>query len=271
MKYLSTHRARSLLIGLILVTSSCQKVIEIPIEDDNQVYIVEGVLKDRDSASYFKVSKSVNIYADVTHEDVSAAIIGVTDENNQTWVFNEDPAEPGLYVNYDFVAVENMTYSLTASVDGNIITSSSFSKKKPILDSIYTKPNTLDIEEPISQWVFYHSTDRVDEQNNYRLRIWVNGKEPDQYYIGNDYYINGETYEAQFFLADAYPGDTVHVEMLEMDPTVYRYFYGLQNTLTTGAFSPAPANPPSNLSCESTEVHGYFGVFMTQVDSMIVQ
>lgn len=270
MKLLFIHRNWAILISILLLVTSCQKVIELPIEDEEDVYILEGVLKDRDSTSFFKVSKSVNIYSSVTHEDISSAIIAVTDENNQTWVFDEDPAEPGAYYNYNFVAVENMTYSLTASVDGNIITASSFSKQKPVMDSIYAKPNDLDFEAPYSQWIFYHSTDRVEEQNNYRLRIWINGEEPDQYYIGNDYYINGETYEAQFFLADAFSGDTVRVEMLEMDPEVYDYFYGLQNTLTTGAFSPAPANPPSNLTCESVEIHGFFGVFMTQLDSMIV-
>ena len=230
----------------------------------------EGVLKNRDSASYFKVSKTVGIYEEPTNEKVSGASITVTDENMVSWVFTEDPQETGTYVNHNFNAVEDMTYSLTAEVEGNIITATSFSKKLPILDSIYNRPNPLDLEEPLSHWVFYHSTDRVEEVNYYRLRIWLNGKEPSQYYIGNDYYINGETYEAQFFTADAYVGDTVVVEMLEMDPDVYAYLYGLQNTLTTGPFSPSPANPPSNLNCE-VEVQGYFGVYMTQVDTLIVE
>ncbi|MBD3638367.1 MAG: DUF4249 domain-containing protein [Crocinitomicaceae bacterium] len=270
MIHLFFHNKLTVVLIGALVLSSCQKVIEVEIDEDDQVYVFEGVLKDRDSTSFFKVSKTVNIYENATHEIVSGAVITVQDENSVSYSFSEDPADPGTYINNNFAAVENMTYYLTANVEGHIITSSSFSKQKPILDSIYARPNQLDQNTPQSKWIFYHSTDRVEEENYYRLRIWINGKEPSQYFIGNDYYINGETYEAQFFTADAYPGDKIDVEMLEMDPKVYDYLYGLQNTLTTGPFSPAPANPPSNLECD-IEVQGYFGVYMTQTASMIVQ
>jgi Domain of unknown function (DUF4249) len=252
-----------------ILISSCEKVIEVQIDNEEQVYVFEGVLKDRDSTSFFKVSKTVGIYDQMSNQVVSGASIMVQDANMSSWTFTEDVSELGTYRNFNFSAVENMTYSLSASVDGNLITSTSFSKRKPILDSIYARPNPLHPGQPQSNWIFYHSTDYVDETNYYRLRIWVNGDEPSQYYIGNDFYINGETYEAQFFTADAFPGDTVLVEMLEMDEDVYDYIYGLSNTLTTGAFSPAPANPPSNLNSQ-VRVLGYFGVYMTQVDSIIV-
>lgn len=270
MKCLFIHRKFALIFCAVLLISSCEKVIVVPIDEEDTVYVFEGVLKDRDSTSFFKVSKSVDIYSNSNSEALSGASIEVTDLNMQSWFFTEDVNEPGTYLNNNFAAEENMTYSLNANLDGHSMTSSSFSKKKPIMDSIYAKPNELDLEAPFSKWIFYHSTDHVDEENYYRLRIWVNGKEPSQYYMGNDFYINGITYEAQFFTADAFSGDSINVEMLEMDPYVYNYFYGLQNTLTTGAFSPAPANPPTNLSCETAEVHGYFGVFMTQYDSLIV-
>lgn len=253
-----------------LVGFSCEKVIDVPINEEDITIVFEGVLKDRDSASYFNVSKTVGIYQDAQNERVSGATITVTDQNMVNYTFTEDPQEKGHYINHNFNAVENMTYQLTADVEGNLITSTSFSKKKPILDSIYAKPNFLDQNTPQSLWVYYHSTDWVDETNFYRLRIWHNGYEPSQYYIGNDFYINGETYEAQFFGVDTYPGDTVIVEMLEMDPDVYDYIYGLSNTLTTGPFSPAPANPPSNLESE-INVLGYFGVYMTQIDTLYVQ
>ena len=270
MKYLFIHRNWLGLVAAVLIISSCQKVIEVPINEEDDIYIIEAVMKDRANESFIKASKSVNIYSSMTQELISGASFTVTDDNMQSWVFTEDPGEPGTYLNNSFIVQENTTYTIDAVIEGHAVTGTSYSKKDPIMDSIYARPNELDIEAPYSQWIFYHSTDRVDEQNNYRLKIWINGEQPDQYYIGNDYYINGETYEAQFFLADAYQGDTVKVEMLEMDEHVYTYFYGLQNTLTTGAFSPAPANPPSNLKCETAPVNGYFGVFMTQIDSMIV-
>lgn len=270
MKFLYTHKARILIVAVFASLGlSCEKVIDVSIEDQESIIVFEGVLKDRDSASYFNVSMTGGVYESTNFEKVSGATITVQDQNMVSYVFTEDPLSPGHYVNYNFNAQENSTYMLNASVNGHLITASTFSKKKPILDSIYAKPNFLDTEPPISNWVYYHSTDYVDETNYYRLRIWHNGNEPSQYYIGNDYYINGQTYEAQFFGVDTHPGDTAIVEMLEMDPDVYNYIYGLSNTLTTGPFSPAPANPPTNLNAE-VEVQGYFGVYMTQIDTLIV-
>lgn len=239
------------------------------IENEPSRIVFEGVLKDRDSSSYFNISKTVGIYGDEDNlPKVSGATITVFDNLGGQFSFVEDPLTPGTYLNHNFVAQPNTIYNLVADVEGESITSTSFSKTPPVIDSIYGRPNQLDIEAPFSQWIFYHSTDQVLEANYYRLRIWHNGKEPSQYYIGNDYYINGQTYEAQFFGVDAFPGDTIFIEMLEMDESVYNYIYGLSSTLTTGAFSPAPSNPPSNLEGNAI---GYFGVYMTDTASMIVQ
>jgi hypothetical protein len=257
-----------LLLVVFLILVSCQKVIDLPIEVENSQIVFEGVLKNRDSASYFNLSRTSGIYEGEDFNPISNAAITVYSSQGGVYQFVEDPSSLGTYLNHSFVAQPNTTYSMAATVDGEHIVASSFSKSAPVIDSLYTRPNQLDFEAPFSQWVFYHSSDPVDEENYYRLRIWHNGKEPSLYYIGNDYYINGQVYEAQFFGVDAFAGDTVFVEMQEMDPDVYDYIYGLSNTLTTGPFSPAPSNPPSNLDGNAI---GYFGVYMTDTMSLIVQ
>ena len=268
--YLNKYRLAVLM--LVVGFTSCEKVIEVEIDESEQVIVMEGVLKDRDSLSYFLISKTIPIYEENEFEMVSGAEIIVSDQNGVDYVFSEDLSFPGHYVNYDFVAKENHTYYLTAEVQGQIITSSSFSKTKPVIDSIGYQlfsfgqgqnQDTVYIPE-------YYSHDPADEKNFYRLRIWINNEEEKEYYIGNDYYINGQSYDAQFFGANADLGDTVFIEMLEMDEDVYDYFYGLSNTLITGAFSPAPANPPTNLESEG-KVTGYFGVFMTDTMSTILE
>ena len=266
-------RSKYRLITLSLVGSllfSCQKVIEIPINEEEQKIVFEGVLKDRDSLSFFNVSKTSSIYETESFETVSGATIIVSDEYGNEFVFNDDSEQAGRYVNYSFIAQENTTYYLTAIVEGESITSSSYSKTKPVIDSLSYQ--VVSYGQGSQQVTFYlpeyYSKDPVDEQNNYRLRIWINGEEENQYYIGNDFYINGQTYDAQFFGAGAEVGDSIFVEMLEMDEDVYDYIYGLSNTLSTGAFSPAPANPPSNLEGNAI---GYFGVYMTDTMSMVIE
>ncbi|UKN03357.1 DUF4249 domain-containing protein [Paracrocinitomix mangrovi] len=250
---------------------SCEKVIEVPIDDQDQAIVVEAVMKDRQGASFVKLSKTSGIYEPYGFEKVSGASVVVSDDNANQFVFVEDIGQAGVYFHPTFVTQENTTYNISITVGENIITGSSFTKSAPVMDSIYVKVNTLDPNTPPSNWVYYHSTDNVNEQNFYRLRIWVNSDESNQYYMGNDFYINGETYEAQFIADEAYSGDTILVEMEEMDEQVYNYYYGLSNTLFTGAFSPAPANPPSNLSNSGpASITGVFAAFMTDTLGMIV-
>ena len=254
-----------------MTITSCEKVIDLPIDDGGDVIVVEAIMKDRDTASYVNISNSVGIYDQPVFQKTSNASVIVTDEFGGKWIFDEDPLNPGTYLNSTFLTQANTTYYLEVKVGSTTITSSSYTKSPPVMDSIYTKPNFLDAGTPQSSWVYYHSTDNANEVNNYRLRIWIDGDEPSQYFLGNDYYINGETYEAQFFTADVYAGDSVFVEMLEFDENVYNYLYGLSNTLITGPFSPAPANPPSNLESDGAEVTGYFAAMMTDTLSLIVQ
>src|SRR5690606_24695496 len=116
MKYSYIHKSWIGLFALVLIFTSCQKVIEIPIDDSDNIFIIEAVMKDWTNASFIKVSKSVSIYSSLTHEVVSGAVLTVTDENLQSWVFTEDPGQPGLYLNNNFIVEENMTYNFHASI-----------------------------------------------------------------------------------------------------------------------------------------------------------
>ena len=86
---------------------SCEKVIDVAVNDAEVVYVVEGVLKDRDSSSFVKISQSTNVYETGGVSDIESATVVVYDNSGGSFVFVQDPLVPGSYYNHDFKVIEN--------------------------------------------------------------------------------------------------------------------------------------------------------------------
>jgi hypothetical protein len=174
---------------------------------------------------------------------------------------------PGYYHNPAFTVLPDNDYTLNVNVNGEIITSTCHSYAKPAIDSIIWYPSPFASTSADTVYMIdYFSVDNVNEVNHYRLRIWLNSVEQTEfYYIGNDDFINGISYNAPFFGADAYKGDTVLIEINALDKANYTYLYTLSSNESN---STAPANPTSNLKGNAI---GYFGAFSTDTMSVIIQ
>lgn len=253
-------------MAVLTIGLACEKVIDVSINDAEPLIVIEGVLKNFSGKSYIKLSKSGTVYDDSGFEKISNAKVVVTDNLGNSYLYTEDPEELGKYVYPSFTAFENSSYSLKVEVENQTFTAVSTSRTLPSIDSItYTFESFAGNEYYLP---YYHSVDNGQEQNQYRLRIWVNSKETEIYYLGDDQFINGQYYAAQFFGTAAELSDTISIEMLEMDEKVFDYFYGLSNEADNSSFAPAPGNPISNIEGGAL---GFFGVFMTDTASVIIQ
>ncbi len=257
----------SLILGSLFITASCEKVIDLELNDAEKKIVVEAVLKDNPGDNKILLSYTSAVYTDQNFNKISGAAVSVTDKDGNVFTFPEDPVIPGYYHNPTFTVMPNNDYTLNVNVNGEIITSTCHSYAKPAIDSIiwYPSPFTLPSEDTVYM-VEYFSVDNVNEVNHYRLRIWINSEEQtDFYYIGNDDLINGQAYNAPFFGADAHKNDTVKIELIALDKPNYTYLYTLSSNASN---STAPANPTSNLTGNAI---GYFGAFSTDTMSVVIQ
>jgi hypothetical protein len=245
-------------------------VIDLPVNDADQMIVVEGVLKDVPGESKVLISKTGTVYDDTGFEKISDASVIIEDDLGASYSFIPDPLQEGKYVLPSFVAEENRIYTLNVLAEDEIITATSSSRSKPKIDSLSYKYEDFGITD--SEFAFYlvsyHSVDNANEVNHYRLRIWVNEEEVDLYYLGDDQFINGQDYAPPFYGTSPDLGDTIDVEILEMDKVMYDYYYGLSYEVDNSSAGVAPANPTSNLEGNAI---GYFGVFMTDTASIIIQ
>lgn len=247
---------------------ACEKVIDLPLNEADQRVVIEAVLKDVPDSSYVLISRSGTVYQEEDFSTIDDATVKIYDEDGA--LFSFDHVEDGYYANDGFLVVPGQLYRLDVLADGQKYEAVCAAKSKPSIDSLSFLRISGQFgvpEEDTVNLISFHSVDNPDEANYYWMRIFRNGKMNSGYYLGNDLFINGSYFEAQFFGSEAKNGDTVLVEMISMDKANYNYMYGLANALSSGPISVSPANPPSNISNDAL---GFFGAYTTDTLSIIL-
>lgn len=256
------------LFFIVVIVVGCQKVIQVPLNEADQTVVVEAVLKDGLGNNYVKISKTGSVYSEGVYENIPDAVVTVRDSEGGVYLF------PHVYEGYyslpSFQTFPGRVYDLEIVTSDRTITATSKTYSKPTIDSLSYIPLSGVFGVPESDTVYlvsFHSVDNVLERNFYWVKIFRNNQENGGFYLGNDDFVNGQYYEAQFFGSEAKSGDTVLVEMISCDEANYDYLIGLANNIDNGPFSAAPANPPSNLVGNAV---GFFGAYTTDTLSIVI-
>ncbi len=266
-------KRRIIFLGLVLSflvgNVSCEKVIEIEVEDSEVLVVVEGVLNDRVGESFIRLSKTGDVYGANEFIAVSDAVVTIADQSGAVYTFDESPVDPGYYILPTFATSPNDFYSLNIISEGITYTSSCETFYKPSIDTMtyLEQIGGFGPEIDTNYLVFYNFVDKANEINHYRVKVWVNGSPDDVYYVLNDDLIDGQFSSAPFFATEIKPRDTVFVEMQSMDQANYTYLVTLSSNADSGPFSAAPANPVSNIEGGGI---GYFGAFTTDTVTIVM-
>ncbi len=258
------------LFSIILITA-CEKVIEIPLENADQKIVIEAPLSNLTDRSYILISKTANVYEESNFEKVSGAQVTITDKDNNVYTFLEDVAGSGKYIDTTFKVGENNIYKLKVEAEGQTFTSECITQTLTPLNFIFP----IKLETPSStpqnpdsvNLVLFSFNDNASETNYYRFKVYKNGKYTKELYLGDDKLINGQTFTQPFYGDTFDSGDTVEVEMQNIDKANYTYFYSLTNAQSNSPFSASPANPISNIKGGAL---GYYGCYLIDTLSLIV-
>jgi len=260
------------LIPFILISIvSCEKVIDIPLENADQKMVIEAPLSNLKDRSYILISKTGNVYEESNFEKVSGANVTITDKDNVVHTFLEDGIDTGKYVDTTFVVGENNIYKLNIVAEGQTFTSECMTQTLTPLNYVapvkFETPQSTPQNPDSTNLVFFSFDDNGSEANYYRFKVYKNGAYTNNLYLGDDKLINGQTFEQPFFSDNFDSGDTVDIEMQNIDKANYTYFYSLSNAQSSGPFSASPANPVSNIEGGAL---GYFGCYLLDTMSMII-
>ncbi|MBL7818277.1 MAG: DUF4249 domain-containing protein [Saprospiraceae bacterium] len=255
-----------------LLLSSCEKVIELDLNNSDPQIVVEAWLSDDPSErAQVWLSQSVNFDQSNTYPPLSNATVFIKNRTTGEVDTLKEVGNSGIYGGSKLVAQVGQTYDLTVNVKGKTLTSSATVPRKVNLDSIRLTRTTFFGNENLQIVPRYLDPKGIGD--NYRFVLSVNGNKKTDLLIQNDALSDG-AYNARPLFGrmgdnDIKIGDTLSLEMRCIDAGSYFYF----DTLSEGGGGPnsssaTPTNPVSNIKGGAL---GYFSVYTKQVKSTIVK
>lgn len=249
-------------MALLSAFCSCQKVIQVHLNDSDPKIVIEADVTDKPGPYYVKLSRSVNFDQQNVFPAVSGAVVIISDEHSADTLRE---TAPGNYQTNTLTGMPGHKYSLYVNVGGRVFTASSTMPLLVTLDSLYTEKSSFSKDKSTSIIPVY--TDPQTKGNYYHLTLSKNDTESKSIFIRNDNLINGQTLHQPLNGGNKLdPNDRIVVGLECIDSAVYQYFYTLAQTKNEN--SATPANPLSNITGGAL---GYFSAHTSSVRSLIVR
>jgi hypothetical protein len=252
----------------IVIFTSCEKVITVDLNEADRVYVIEGQITNFEDLNYVKITKSDDFYETQDFETISDATVIVTDDSGNATTFTED--EPGIYKSAGFAATAYTTYDLSVVIAGEEYNASTYMPGNTPIDSLPYINGAFFGGEGYSAFLYW--TDEPTERNYYKYNNWK--KSPgDDYFtpdpsiaITEDALFNGIATGIPLFTRSFDVGDSVIVDLMEIDEPNYKYWFALSQVVS--GQTAAPGNPVTNLSGNAL---GYFGAYNVSRDTVVIQ
>lgn len=247
-----------LIVLLMFLCGSCEKVIDINLDDSDPRIVIEGEITAAKGPYTVRVSESKNFDDENSFPGRSDAVVSIKDLNtgiSETLKYSGS----GNYQTSILQGTGGHSYQLTVVLSGKTYTASSSIPLRGVrIDQLYASGSFLNNEDIFMVPVF---TDPVGKGNYYRLRQWLNGTIIKGSFVRSDEAADGHTFDGELWYStdpeDGNPqirnGDVMTVELQCVDRGVYDYFRTLETTIAQDAST--PSNPLSNIS------GGAIGVF----------
>ena len=263
-----------IIIGLLISVAftSCQKVIDVNLNETEKKYVIEGILTDQAGQCGVTITETKNFDEDNNFSTISGASVSITD--NSTGITTSLSEEPGgKYRHATLAGITGRSYTLHVSINGNIFTSTSTIPQLVNMDTIYvTNDNWFDGKAIKLANIEYDDPKGIP--NYYKFVRYLNGVKTKRIFNNNDDLTDGRHTTTTLFIDGSdtdndklESGDTVKIDMLCIDASVYKYWYSLEQSSTGETQSAAPTNPVTNISGGAL---GYFSAHTCQTKTMIV-
>jgi Domain of unknown function (DUF4249) len=246
-KLVSTYRFFILLFS-VAVFYSCEKVIDLKIDEASLQYVIEGTLSNSFGDSV-RVSVSQTKQFNERNDFVGISGASVDVQVNSGLVYRLKEVSPGVYSTKSIFGKPGNTYTLSVSVAGKEFTATSVMTSKPVtLDGLSVQD--LSFGGSNTKTINPDYVDPIGTGNSYRFIEFSNGVQVKKVFVQDDAISDGLRITRPLINTDGdlKSGDVVTVEMQCIDKNVYKYWYSLDQAATGANQSATPANPVSNIT-----------------------
>ncbi len=235
-----------LILFLVLLCSSCEKVIDLNLAITEPKIVIESIFTDVNTRHTVSISKTVNFDESNAKVPVTGALVTLKEENGPTLTFTEPT--PGNYNSTRYKGIPGKKYTLSVTVDGKTYSASSI---MPITVPIKSLGQTeLTFFSTTRKVIQLNYIDPIGIPNYYYNRVFVNGVKREDFSVESDRFNDGKEVKNTIFIdePDLVQGDVVIVQFLTIDVNVYRYLFSITQISGNGGPPTTPANPNSNFN-----------------------
>jgi hypothetical protein len=269
MKHL-LYKPYILFILIVAIFSSCEKVIDLKLNNAEKKYVIEGIVTDQAGTAKVLISQTKNFDEGNSFIGIPGATVTITENGTTTTSLSE--VAPGIYVAPALAGVSGRQYSLSVTIAGKQFSAQCTMPQKVPIDTMFITSELL--FGNTRKLVNIGFTDPPGLGNSYRWIQYVNGRKEDQVMIRNDEYSDARYIlnKLFYFSDDDEPertiktGDQVTVDMECIDPRLFNYWFSLDRSATGISGQATPANPVTNLQGGAL---GYFSAHTLETRSMI--
>lgn len=256
------------LLILTIFVYSCEKVIDVDLNDAAPAIVIEGNLSSFPNKAEVKISMTSSYFDSIPSEMVSGAVVTVKSEFGDRFVLSE--TEKGIYTEKEIWIKEGNTYQLSVEVNGEIYEAKSKLNKVVNIDSMkfyYEDSPFVDN----GYYINIYLLDPPGVKNFYRLKYAKNGifqNSINDLILFNDRYFDGNTIEVTLFNQPLEINDTITLQLISLDEGAYDYLKTFQELVNSNPGSAAPANPNTNISNGAL---GYFSAWSSITKSAVIK
>jgi len=242
------------LLPVLLLFCSCEELITVNLKDERPKVVIESFITNEAFPVMVKITKSQDFFNQSGFTPVRKAIVQLEYLSVKEKLIEQ---ANGHYVSLATKGIAGMTYSIKVVTGGETF-SASVELPPPVpIDTAYFQPGLFQNE---GLNVVVEFRDPVKTENYYRVKLYRKGLYAvNEYYLLTDAFSNGDKIVAPIFYRNFVPGDTVVVELLNLERNTWKYFKGLGELIEQGINSQAPGNPTSNFSGGALGVFGAYG------------
>lgn len=257
---------------LILPVLSCEKVVDINLNDAAPKLIIEGSISDQPASCIVKLSKTINFDEPNVFPAVKGSFVTITDNLGHSATLSE--TEPGVYKVTSYPGISGRTYTISVTAEGNTYMASSTMPERVAIDSLTQGSFNMGHfgRSGILKYVKINFTDPAGKSNFYRFRDKVNGRISNTIEIDNDILRDGNSMsrEIEYDEPGLQSGDIVTAYLQTIDKDVFSYLSQLNETIGQGTRGPtaSPGNSPTNFTNGAI---GYFSAYAVSSKTVIVK
>lgn len=232
---------------------SCEQVINVKLQEGPPNVVIEGSVTNGRGPFTVRLSKSQAYYDQSSIVGIEKAQVQMKDS---TLTENLTEQGSGYYTTRKIRGIPGDKYQLSVATGGKSYSATVKLPPSVAIDTVYFRPGLLD-KDSLNVFIEFNDPRGID--NYYRIKLYRNGMiAVNDYFLISDAFSDGLRLFAPFYYREFAPGDTVIVELDNLEIGAWRYFKGLNEIIQQGVNVQAPGNPISNITGGAL---GYFGAW----------